>query len=456
MTTPKRLSGLHASKGLKMDIKSPANSISPFLHNLRSMLMLRSKKSTISTSLQVFVFTILLIAGNPRHTTFAQPGNSLKLHRKALLADTHNDVLSQVVISGGDVAKDLTGKAHTDIERMKKGGIDVQMFSIFCDERYGKGTAFAMANREMDSLDAIILRHADVFLKATGPDHIRQARKAGKIAAMMGVEGGHMMEDRMDFLDSLYKRGARYMTLTWNNSTSWATSGKDETENSVPEIFLKKGFARADRGLDSFGIAVVKRMEEIGMMVDISHVGEATFNHVLAIATKPVIASHSSVYSLCPHRRNLKDHQLKAIQKNGGVVFLNFYSGFLDSAYEKRKTDFLQAHRAERDSLREAGMASYEIDTYLSKVYYEEADALRPSLDILISHIDYLVKLIGVDHVGLGSDFDGIESAPKGLDGVEDFPEITSALILRGYKPRDIRKILGGNFLRVLKKTTKA
>jgi membrane dipeptidase len=386
---------------------------------------------------------------------FSQNQEAIKLHRKALLADTHNDVLSQVVIPGGDMSKDLTGKAHTDITRMKKGGIDVQMFSIFCDERYGKGTAFAMANREMDSLDNIISRHGDVFLKSTSPKDIKQAQKAGKIAAMMGVEGGHMIEDRMDYLDSLYKRGARYMTLTWNNSTSWATSGKDETENTIPDIYLRKGFVFAERGLDSNGIAIVKRMEALGMMVDISHVGEATFRHVLQIATKPVIASHSSVHALCPHRRNLKDDQLKAIQKNGGVVFINFYSGFLDSTYENRKNAFLQEHRSERDSLRDAGMVAYEIDDYLSKKYKEESETLRPPLDVLINHIDYIVKLIGIDHVGLGSDFDGIESAPKGLEGVQDFPKITATLLERGYSNKDIKKVLGGNFMRVLKATSK-
>jgi membrane dipeptidase len=272
---------------------------------------------------------------------------------------------------------------------------------------------------------------------------------------MMGVEGGHMIEDRLDYLDSLYKRGARYMTLTWNNSTSWATSAKDETENTIPDIYLKKGFAMADRGLDSVGVSVVKRMEALGMMVDISHVGEATFRDVLKMATKPVIASHSSVYALCPHRRNLKDYQLEAIRKNNGVVFVNFYSGFLDSAYDRRKTDLLKNHRAEIDSLREAGKVAYEIDDILSKKYPEESGKLKPPLSVLMNHIDYMVKLIGINHVGLGSDFDGIESAPQGLEGVQDFPKITQALLDRGYTSKAIKKILGGNFMRVLKATSR-
>jgi membrane dipeptidase len=339
--------------------------------------------------------------------------------------------------------------------RLKAGGMKVQVFSIFCDERYGKGTAFAKANRHMDSLMAIINRHPNELQLATTPAQIKRVNKNGKIACMMGVEGGHMIEDRLDYLNSLYRRGARYMTLTWNNSTSWATSAKDETENTIPDIYLKKGFAMADRGLDSVGVSVVKRMEALGMMVDISHVGEATFKDVLKMAKKPVIASHSSVYALCPHRRNLKDYQLKAIRENNGVVFVNFYSGFLDSVYERRKNDFLQNHRAERDSLREAGKVAYEIDGILSKKYPEESGKLRPPLSVLMDHIDYIVKLIGINHVGLGSDFDGIESAPQGLEGVQDFPKITLALLDRGYSNRDIKKILGGNFMRVLKATSK-
>jgi membrane dipeptidase len=384
---------------------------------------------------------------------FAQ--KAAKLHHKAMLADTHNDILGDVVDKQVNFSADLSATNHTDMARLKAGGMKVQVFSIFCDERYGKGTAFAKANRHMDSLMAIINRHPNELQLATTPAQIKRVNKNGKIACMMGVEGGHMIEDRLDYLNSLYRRGARYMTLTWNNSTSWATSAKDETENTIPDIYLKKGFAMADRGLDSVGVSVVKRMEALGMMVDISHVGEATFKDVLKMAKKPVIASHSSVYALCPHRRNLKDYQLKAIRENNGVVFVNFYSGFLDSVYERRKNDFLQNHRAERDSLREAGKVAYEIDGILSKKYPEESGKLRPPLSVLMDHIDYIVKLIGINHVGLGSDFDGIESAPQGLEGVQDFPKITLALLDRGYSNRDIKKILGGNFMRVLKATSK-
>jgi membrane dipeptidase len=190
-------------------------------------------------------------------------------------------------------------------------------------------------------------------------------------------------------------------------------------------------------------------MNEMGMMVDLSHVGEKTFYDAIAISTRPVIASHSSVYAICPHPRNLKDDQIRAIGKNGGVIFVNFYSGFIDSNYNKRKDGFIAKHKQEADSLKAKNLVSYEVDEWLTKKYPAEADALRPPLSLLIDHIDYLVKMIGVDHVGLGSDFDGIESAPKGLDDVRDYPKIAKALLARGYSRKDVEKIFNGNFIRV-------
>jgi membrane dipeptidase len=251
-----------------------------------------------------------------------------------------------------------------------------------------------------------------------------------------------MIEDNLEYLDSLAKRGVRYMTLTWNNSTSWATSATDES---------RKSFLITPYGLTDFGKEVVKRMNELGVMVDISHVGEKTFWDAIQTSTKPVIASHSSVYSICPVPRNLKDDQIRAVAKNGGVVDINFYSGFIDSNFFKRRNIFYHQHQAEFDSLSAAHTPEYEIGNYMAKKYPSEVQGLRPPLSLLIDHIDYIVKLVGADYVGLGSDFDGIDSSPLGLDGVQDFPKITEALLKRGYTKKDIYKILGGNFLRVFK-----
>ena len=381
--------------------------------------------------LSLFVFPLHVIAQSYQ-----------KIHQDAIVTDSHNDVLTTVTMKGMNIENDLTGKSHSDIARFKKGGIDVQVFSIFCDERFGKDTAFKFANIEMDSLYAIVKRNPDKMMMVTNPATLALALKQKKLACMMGVEGGHMIEDRMDYLDSLFKKGARYMTLTWNNSTSWATSAADESKNNLPF---------GTKGLTSYGKEIVKRMNALGMMVDISHVGEQTFWDAINTTTKPVIASHSSVYSLCPVPRNMKDDQIKAVGKNGGVIDINFYSGFIDSNYMKRKEVFLTAHKPERDSLQQLKWAAYEIDEWISKKYAAEAENLRPPLSMLIDHIDYIVKLIGVEHVGLGSDFDGIESAPQGLNDVTAMPLITKALLERGYSKTAIEKILGGNFIRVFK-----
>lgn len=377
--------------------------------------------------------------------TALQAQSYKKLHHKAVVVDTHNDVLSSATLNGLDIGGNLNGKAHSDLDRFKKGGVDIQMFSVFCDEQYGAGTAFAFANREIDSLQAIILRNPGRMVTVNTPQELSRALKSKKLGCMIGVEGGHMIEDRIDYLDSLYRRGTRYMTLTWNNSTSWATSAKDETENTIPG--LKKG-------LTDFGKKVVARMNELGMMVDLSHVGEQTFWDVLAVTRKPVLVSHSNAYTLCAHRRNLKDDQIRAIGKNGGVIHVNFYSGFTDSTYETHKAAFHARHQAEKDSLHALKWPGYQVDEWLSAKYKAEADAIRPPLSLLIDHIDYIVQLIGPNHVGLGSDFDGIESSPQQLDGVQDFPEITKALCERGYSKKDVRKILGGNFLRLFKENS--
>jgi membrane dipeptidase len=271
---------------------------------------------------------------------------------------------------------------------------------------------------------------------------LRKALRSGRLGAMLGVEGGHMIEDDLSKLEALYGRGVRYMTLTWNNSTPWASSALDETtrRDSVASL-----------GLNEFGRKVVRRMNELGMIVDVSHNGERTFWDALKETRKPVIASHSSVYSLCPHRRNLKDEQIRAIAANGGVVHLNFYAGFLDSSYERKSNAILAKEQSKIDSLVAAGMQKDYARMQVADGLRRELEAVRPGMDVLLDHLDHIVRLVGVDHVGLGSDFDGIEAPPRGLEGVEDFPKITEALMSRGYNKKEIRKILGGNFIRVLK-----
>ncbi len=369
-----------------------------------------------------------------------------KIHKNAIVIDSHNDILTACMEKKVSMDDNLKGRTHSDLNRFKEGGVDVQIFSVWCDG--SKENPFAWANREMDTLDAVVARNPDKIAIVKNTKELKRAIRQGKLAAMFGVEGGHMIEDKLENLDKLYARGTRYMTLTWNNSPSWATSAMLETGK-------KDSLAATAKGLTDFGKQVIKRMNALGMMVDLSHVGEQTFWDAIQTTTKPVIVSHSNAYALCPSFRNLKDEQIIAVGKNGGVIDLNFYSGFVDSSSKRKETLFIRSHIAELDSLVKTGMQREYAITLIADKYVEEAQAARAPLSMLLDHLDYIVKLAGVDHVGLGSDFDGINSAPQQLDDVTTYPIITKALLERGYSKKDITKIMGGNILRVLQANEK-
>jgi membrane dipeptidase len=291
----------------------------------------------------------------------------------------------------------------------------------------------------MDTLEAVANRNPDKIVIAKSWKQIQKALKENKIVAQYGVEGGHMIEDNIDRLDTFYNRGVRYMTLTWNNSPSWASSHTAEKDPNYT----------GPKGLTSFGKEIVTRMNKLGIIVDISHVGEATFWDAIKTTTKPVIASHSNAYAICPVTRNLKDDQILAVGKNGGIINLNFFSGFVDSNFSNKDAAFRKNHNAEIDSLLATGLQREYAFTMVSEKYPEESEAIKPDLEQLMQHFDHIVKLIGIDHIGIGSDFDGINSAPKELKTVLDYPKFTQALIARGYADKDVAKVLGGNFLRV-------
>ena len=383
-------------------------------------------------------YILLVLALLMTTTIFSQKYK--KIHSGAIVVDTHNDFPSASIEKKVSLDSDLLGKTHTDLTRLRHGGVDVQIFSIFCGPEQQQPYAFA--NREIDSVYEWANRAPNRMTIVRTPAELKQAVKDKRLAAMLGVEGGHMIEDKIENLDALYVRGVRYMTLTWNNSTSWATSAADETT---------KGDSLTHKGLTDLGKKIVVRMNELGMLIDISHNGEQTFWDVIKLSKKPIIASHSCVWAFCHHRRNLKDAQIKAIAKNDGVIHLNFYAGFLDSTYEKKAAQLLAKHKPEIDSLIAHGTQPDYAGIMTMEKYKEETNSIRPPLSILLDHLDYVVRLVGVDFVGLGSDFDGIEAGPRELNGVQDFPLITKALLERGYSKKDIRKILGENFLRVFK-----
>jgi membrane dipeptidase len=367
-----------------------------------------------------------------------------KLHYKAILVDTHNDVLSSSVLDDSlDISQRLT-KGHSDLPRWKEGGVDVQFFSVYTGETpRNKEGFYKDANQEIDSLEMITLRNHTRMVLATTYKQVKKGIRQEKLVALIGVEGGHMIENDLSKLEALYNRGMRYMTLTWNNSSAWASSAMDETER--PDSLKHKG-------LTDFGKQVVRRMNELGVIVDLSHVGEQTFYDAIAETKKPVILSHSSVWTICPVFRNVKDDQIKAVAKNGGVVCINFYSAFISKQFDElaEKLDRKERQRL-RDSLKQIYTDTNVARSKVREIINGQLQGVRPTLSQLVDHIDYIVKLVGDKYVGLGSDFDGVSSLPIGMDDVTKYPLITEELKRRGYSNRSIKKILGGNVMRVMK-----
>lgn len=380
----------------------------------------------------------------------AQNKKYKKIHQRAIMADSHNDLLTASIEKNLLIDRDLTGKTHSDLQRFKEAGVDVQIFSVWCDGN--KKEPYAWANREIDTLYAVAARNPDKIQIIQHFSEINKAIKKKKLAALFGVEGGHMIEGDLNKLEALYQRGVRYMTLTWNNSTEWASSAMDESSlanlNKDNNNSLTQSRAT---GLNDFGKQVIKKMNELGMMVDLSHVGEKTFWDAIQTTTKPVLVSHSNAYTLCPVFRNLKDDQIDAVGKNGGVIQLNFYSAFIDSSFKKREKAFLQNKQAKIDSLIATGMQKEYAQSMIVDMHKEESIAIQPPMEMLLKHLDYIVNRIGVDHVGMGSDFDGISASPRELTDVTSYPLITKALLERGYSKKDVYKIMGGNLMRVMK-----
>lgn len=382
--------------------------------------------------------TILLLS----FTSFLAAQDVGRLHEKAIVIDGHNDVLSSAVLDGVDISHRID-QGHSDLDRWKEGGLDVQFFSVWTDKTpRNKEGAYHDAVEEIDSLLALVLRNPNRMTLARNYKEVMQGVADEKLVALIGVEGGHMIEEDISKLDALYEMGMRYMTLTWNNSIPWATSAMDETMN--PGTLSHKG-------LTEFGKKVVRRMNELGIIVDLSHVGEQTFYDAIATSTKPVLLSHSSVWALCPVFRNVKDDQIRAVAKNDGVICINFYSGFISRDYDQRSETISSLRKPFMDSLARAGVDSANWRTHWRDFYRAEMKKVQPTLGQVVDHIDYIVRLVGDRHVGIGSDFDGVSSLPIGLEDVTTYPKITAELKKRGYSKASIRRILGGNVLRVMR-----
>jgi len=373
------------------------------------------------------------------------------VHRSAIVIDTHADTTQRFVDENFDLGDPLKG-GNLNLDSIHKGNLGAEFFSIWVEPALYKGQ---YARRTLVLIDAVrqqVAKHPDQIMFVASPEGIESAHREHKFAALMGIEGGHSIENSLALLRQYYALGVRYMTLTWSNSTDWADSSGDYTDTSIPHT---------KEGLSEFGKDVVYEMNRLGMMVDISHVADKTFFRTLVITRAPVIASHSSARALCDAPRNMTDDMLRAVANSGGpnskggVVQVNFYSAFLSQAYR----DAQKAQKPEVDkavqALKDKAKAEGKEVTYeeISKVQREYADRIpRPPLSVLIDHIDHIAKVAGVDHVGLGSDFDGVDGQlPAGMDSTADLPKITAALMERGYSAEDCRKILGGNLLRVFR-----
>lgn len=357
-----------------------------------------------------------------------------QIHQDLLIVDGHNDVIISSILKGHDIGKRLT-VGHTDIPRLIEGGVDVQVFAVWSDDKKWTSGAFKHANDQIDALEAVVLEHPAQIEIAHSYAAIQRIQQSGKIAALIGIEGGNMIESSLSNLEHLYNRGARYLTLTWNYNLPWATAAAVEDAKD----------AKDQQGLSKEGKAIIRRMNQLGMMIDLSHASKMTFYEVLKISNKPVLVSHSNAAALTAHSRNLDDNQLLLLKKNKGVVGVNFYSGFLDSSYDDRLKAIYTEQENKEPTEKMSTSAQYDKLSADNKL---RADA---PLERLLEHIDYLVDKVGIDHVAIGSDFDGIESAPVGLGDVSKFPVLTKALLERGYNKADLAKIMGLNFLRILK-----
>ena len=379
----------------------------------------------------------------PQTTSTAPPRDeklwkrALAIHRKAIVVDTHNDVTTPMTNDDYDLSGTPPVPYRTSIERMKQGGLTAEFFSLYVRPWYVEhGGA---ARRTLDMIDSVyraVERHPNDLMLATSVADIRRAKKQNKIAALMGIEGGHAIENSLATLREFHRLGVRYMTLTWNNTNDWADAGRGEKKH---------------HGLSPFGEEVVREMNRLGMLVDVSHVSDETMSDALDVSKAPIIASHSSARALSDVPRNIPDDLLRRIAKNGGVVQVNFYSVFVDAKTVTPQNDERnRLNKAKQDALD----AKYKNDP---ERLAEEGDKLDASMPLpplpiskLIDHIDHIVKVAGIDHVGLGPDFDGAVDFPEGAQDVSMYPNITYGLLKRGYSERDIRKILGENLLRVL------
>ena len=369
---------------------------------------------------------------------------ALSIHKRAIVVDGHNDIVSPMTDDDFDLATPSTGKIHetdgtpyhSDLQRFKASGLTGEFFSIYVGgDTWKAGRAMPRAVDMIDATYRQVERHPAQLNLCTTAGEIRAAKKRGKMCVLMGIEGGYAIEDSLSALREFYRLGVRYMTLTHNVTHDWADAHHDTPKNN---------------GLSEFGKNVVREMNRLGMFIDISHVSEKVMNDVLDVSTAPVMASHSGARALNDHTRNISDDVLRRVAKNGGVVMVNFYPSFLDARTNEEENDRSARLKPQIDALK----AQYKDDRKGYNVAEAKLLADNPIFVTpytrIVDHIDHIKQVAGIDHVGLGSDFDGVPFLPAGMNGAEDLPLVTYEMLRRGYSEADIRKVLGENLLRAM------
>jgi membrane dipeptidase len=378
-----------------------------------------------------------LLAAEPTSPVVVSP-EALAIHRRSFVFDGHNDLPWQVREKGSrsfdglDISQPQP-ELHTDIERLGQGGVGAQFWSVYVPSYSAEsGKAHQMTIEQIEIVQAMIQRYPATFELALTTGDVERIRAKGKIASLIGVEGGHSIENSLEKLKRLFDLGARYMTLTHSDSLDWADSCSDETKCG---------------GLSEFGKAVVRDMNRMGMLVDISHVSPETMQAALDTSVAPIIFSHSSARGVADHPRNVPDEILRQLPADGGVVMVNFYSGFVvPESVINTKTMFERTR-----ALRQKYGDDEEAIRRESAAFRAKYPVVPGSVHDVADHIDHIVKIAGIDHVGIGSDFDGIPTVPKQLEDVSMYPVLTQVLLDRGYTEHDIHKIMSGNIMRVMK-----
>lgn len=396
----------------------------------------------ITCLLLLLVFSVSTFAQTmPKDADPKLWARAMKIHKKAIIVDGHNDIPSPMVDEDFDLATNSVGKYHrdgdpfhTDLNRFKQSGITGEFFAIYVSGSYAQ--TGGSARRALDLIDATyreVEKYPNQLTMCTTPAEIKRAKKQNKMCVLMGIEGGHAIEDSLYALRDFYRLGVRYMTLTHNNTNNWADACCSAAKHG---------------GLSDFGKEVIREMNRIGMLVDLSHVSDDTMNDALDVTSAPVIYSHSSARKFNDHKRNVPDDILKRVAQNKGVVMVNFFPAFIDQRYrdesrardERLKTEIAAAREQFKDN-REA------LNEALRKLYVDNPIYI-PSYTVLVDHIDHIKQVAGIDYVGIGSDYDGVPLLPQGMEGMEDLALVTYEMLRRGYSEQDILKVLGGNFLR--------